>query len=219
MKKRGPKPKPKPVVHNNEPKKRGPKPKPKPAEAPREQKKRGPKPEPKPAIIPREPKKRGPKPKVKQMKRGPKPKSKSTGQAKERLQKPTQSKKKSSGKEPQKLRRANYSRPGLAQENLHKAVTEYKLKCQSSELSKNTKLVAQLSVKYNVPRKVIRSRISKGFDAFLGQGPATGLTKDDELSLTQWCQMRFLNNCPVTMEVLQAEARRISSNNLKANRS
>ena len=117
------------------------------------------------------------------------------------------------------IKRANYSRPGLAQENLHKAVTEYKLKSQTSELMKDTKLIGQLSAKYNVPRKVIRSRITNGFNAFLGQGPATGLTKDEELSLTLWCQMRFLNNCPVTKEVLQAEARRISSNRLKANRS
>ena len=167
--------------------------------------KRGPKPKPKPAEVPRKP-----------MRRGPKPKLRPDGQPSERLKKLKQNKRKCYRGKPLKMTRKNYSRPGAAKENLHKAVIEYKLLCQEPEATINTKLVAALSDKYNIPRKIIRSRISRGFAAFVGQGPATELSIDEELSLQHWCQMRFLNNCPVTKEVLQVEARRISRNRLKA---
>ena len=182
----------------------------------------GPKPRPKPEDgqqrkIKRKP---GPKPRPKQdegqrqktkLKPGPKPRSKPEAEQHQKI------KKKSQRKQKETMNRKNYSR-GLAKEIMTKAVPEYNLRCSVEKGKIDTKLLAHLSDKYKIPRKPLRNRIKKGVDVFVGQGPATELTEEEEKTLVLWCSMRFLNECPVTKEVLQAEARRISGNRFLASR-
>ena len=231
-KKRGPKPKPKSlelVMVPKVKKKPGPKPKQKLADLiePKMKKKPGPKPKLKPVglIEPKVKKKPGPKPKQKladvaepkiKKKPGPKPKAKSEGRN-QPFKKRRLSNKKPWPKSKVKTSRTNYS-TGLGQVSLEKALTEYYLRCSKVNEKLDTKIVKEMSEKHLIPRKVLRRRIEKGAENFPGQGPATYLSKEEEKSIVQWCAMRFLNDCPVTKGVLEAEARRISGNRLEAGR-
>lgn len=83
-----------------------------------------------------------------------------------------------------------------SEEDLQKAVEDYRSSLEKKELKK----IAHLAVLYNVPETTLRRKIIKNENTYSKRGPKFLLDKKDELKLVRWILKAVLAGLPPTKQ-------------------